>query len=135
MQLVPRVGDAETTGDLVAVEDVAGRVTVHADTEGPMQLFIHAFIHESGVQRIDKSRDSHVSDTNRLPLVVRLHYDRREDRTVCVCPRVVVVALGAGLLAGLLEPETRPMCLLQHVCKEWSQAGSRVQRRRTFRES
>jgi hypothetical protein len=27
------------------------------------------------------------------------------------------------------------MCLLQHVCKEWSQAGSRVQRRRTFRES
>ena len=34
MQRVPRVGDAETTGDLVAVEDVAGRVTVHADTEG-----------------------------------------------------------------------------------------------------
>ena len=75
------------------------------------RAFIRAVIHESGVQRIDKSRDSHVSDTNRLPLVVRLHYDRREDRTVCVCPRVVVVALGAGLLAGLLEPETRPMCL------------------------
>ncbi len=30
---MPRVGDAETTGDLVAVDDLTGRVTVHADTE------------------------------------------------------------------------------------------------------
>jgi len=87
------------------------------------RAFIHAFIHESGVQRIDKSRDSHVSDTNRLPLVVRLHYDRREDRTVCVCPRVVVVALGAGLLAGLLEPETRPMCLFAACMQRMEPSG------------
>jgi hypothetical protein len=34
MQLVPGIGDAKTTGDLVAVEDVKRCVAVHNDAEG-----------------------------------------------------------------------------------------------------
>ena len=55
-------------------------------------------------------------------------------------PSASVLALSLLLLVPVFLPVflslKQDQCVfLQHVCKEWSQAGSRVQRRRTFRES